>query len=320
MSHNKIIFMGTPDFAVPTLQALIDDPAYEIVAVVTQPDRPRGRGKKLTPPPVKVTALAADLPIRQPKTLRSPEVVAELQALQPDVIIVAAFGQILKREVLDMPPHGCLNVHASLLPRWRGASPIAAAIRAGDAESGITIMQMDEGLDSGGMLSQRRVPIRADHTLGSLTDELAQVGADLLLDTLPQWLAGDLSATPQDESLVTLAPRLQKEEGEVDWSHPAVTIERLIRAFDPWPSAYTVGLRGRFKLLAAELATNVTPPNGAAAGLLFKQGKRVYVNTGEGVLRLITVQPASQKPMPAESMLNGQPELEGAVLGQQSTK
>jgi methionyl-tRNA formyltransferase len=306
--------MGTPDFAVPSLKALIDSD-YQLVAVVTQPDRPSGRGKKLTPPPVKVTAEAAGLKIMQPETLRHEAVVADLAALRPDVIVVAAFGQILRQNVLDLPPYRCLNVHASLLPRWRGASPVTAAIRAGDTRTGITIMKMEAGLDTGPIISQKAIPVEARHTGGSLTAELAELGAALLLETLPGWLSGRLEAQPQDDQQATLAPRLKKEEGEIHWQQSALEIERQIRAFDPWPGTFTCGLTGQIKILAAEVA-EIEPPVSEyeAPGTLFKHRRDVYVTTGQGVIRLVTVQPAGRKPMPAEAMLNGQPDLQGAKL------
>jgi methionyl-tRNA formyltransferase len=310
----KIIFMGTPDFAVPSLKALIKN-QYEVVAVVTQPDRPSGRGKRLTPPPVKVVAEAAGLKVMQPERLRNEAVVTELAALQPDLIMVAAFGQILRQNVLDLPSYGCLNVHASLLPRWRGASPVTAAIRAGDTETGITLMKMDIGLDTGPILAQRAIPIQPHHTGGTLTAELAELGASLLIETLPDWLAGRIQARPQDDALATLAPRLKKEEGEIDWSRPAVEIERQIRAFSPWPGTFTCHGSDQIKLLAAEVA-RLEPPAPAyqKPGTLFKLQREVYVTTGQGVIRLTSVQPAGRKAMPAEAMLNGQPNLQGAKL------
>lgn len=313
MSTN-VIFMGTPEFAVPTLKALIET-EYDLVAVVTQPDRPSGRGRKLTPSPVKVVAQDAGLRLLQPKSLRTEEAVAELAAFDPDLIVVAAFGQILRKSVLDLPSLGCLNVHASLLPRWRGAAPVAAAIRAGDAETGVTIMLMDEGMDTGPILAQRAIPITPAHSRESLTAELAESGATLLIETLPGWLGGEISPQPQDHELAAMAPRLKKEEGEIDWPQSAAEIERQVRAFHPWPSAFTYGPRGRFKVLAVEIAPEVTTPKGSEPGTVFKQQQDVYVTTGRGVVKLLQVQPAGKKAMSAEAMLNGQPELVGARLG-----
>ncbi len=306
--------MGTPDFAVPTLTTLIKS-EYDILAIVTQPDRRRGRGRKLTPPPVKVVAEQAGIKVLQPQTLRSEEVAAKLAALKPDLIVVAAFGQILRPNVLALPPHGCLNIHASLLPRWRGAAPVAAAIRAGDAETGVTLMRMDERLDTGPTLACRAIPITPIHNRGILTAELAELGAALLFDTLPVWLGGKLQAQPQDDNLATLAPLLKKEAGAIDWGRPAVEIERQVRAFYPWPGSFTQGPRGQFKILALETAFNVTGPKQSDPGTVFKYRRGVYVTTGQESLRLLTVQPAGKKEMPAEAMLNGQPDLWGARLG-----
>lgn len=325
----RIIFMGTPDFAVPALAALIASPPptpplkgggtkgeYEVVAVVTQPDRPSGRGKQVTASPVKQVAQQAGLKVLQPETLKIEAAVAELAALQPDVIVVAAFGQILRKNVLTLPPHGCINIHASLLPRWRGAAPVAAAIRAGDTETGVTLMLMDEGLDTGPMLARRTVPITPGHTGGVLTAELAQVGATLLLETLPAWLAGQITPQPQDNHLATLAPRLKKEQGAIDWSQPAVEIERQVRAFDPWPGTFTAGPRGPFKVLMVEVAPEIPLPAQRESGTVFKHRGGVYITTGQGAIRLVRVQPAGKKEMTAEAMLNGQPELWGARLGE----
>ncbi len=312
----KIILMGTPDFAVPSLQRLIDS-QYDLVAVVTQPDRPSGRGKKLKPSPVKKIAQEAGLKVLQPKTFRTEEAVAELAALEPDLIVVAAFGQILRKNVLTLSPRGCINIHASLLPRWRGAAPVAAAIRSGDFDTGVTLMLMDEGLDTGPMIARRAVPITPTHTRGSLTAELAELGAALLVEILPAWLAGTIQPQPQDDDLATLAPRLQKEAGAIDWRQPAVDIERQVRAFYPWPGTFTAGPRGQFKILMVEMAADVGTPENSGPGIVFKHRRGVYVVTGQGPLRLVTVQPAGKKEMPAEAMLNGQPELVGARLGQE---
>jgi methionyl-tRNA formyltransferase len=313
----KIVFMGTPDFAVPSLTALITGKAGKasVVAVVTQPDRPKGRGKKLTPPPVKVVAEKAGIKVLQPTTLKSEEAVAELVALEPDLIVVAAFGQILQKNVLTLPRYGCVNIHASLLPRWRGAAPVAAAIRAGDTETGVTLMQMDEEMDTGPIIAQRAMPIRASHTTGALTAELAELGATLLIETLPAWLAGEIKAQPQDDNLATLAPRLKKEEGAIDWTQPAVEIERQVRAFHPWPGTFSQGPRDRIKILAVEVASDVVDPGQVEPGTVFKHGRDVAVTTGRGALRLVTVQPAGKKEMSAEALLNGQPDLLGAQLG-----
>jgi methionyl-tRNA formyltransferase len=311
--------MGTPDFAVPPLKALSSasqdqNERWTVVAVVTQPDRPRGRGKKLTPSPVKVTAQEAGIPVLQPKSLKTDLAVAKLEALEPDLVIVAAFGQILPKRVLTLPRFGCINVHASLLPRWRGAAPVAAAIRAGDAKTGVTLMLMDEGLDTGPMLARRKIQIRADHTRDSLTAELAELGAGLLVDTLPAWLAGQVEPEPQEDAQATLAHRLKKEEGAIDWRLPALTIARQVRAFYPWPGTFTEGPRGRFKVLSVEVVSRVTTGESLPPGSVYKDQNDLLVSTGQGALRLVTVQPAGKKEMSGKAMLNGQPELWGAQL------
>ncbi len=320
----RVIFMGTPEFAVPALRALLAPPAgpaapgagYEVVAVVIQPDRPSGRGQTLTPSPVKVVAQQAGLKVLQPPTLKDEAAVTQLAELNPHIIVVAAFGQILRQNVLNLPPRGCINLHASLLPRWRGAAPIAAAIRAGDAETGLCLMLMDAGLDTGPVIARRSIPITAQHTTGSLTGQLAELGADLLLEKLPAWLSGEIQPQPQDNTRATLAPRLKKEQGAINWHGSAAEIERQVRAFDPWPGTFTQGPRGPFKVLAVEIAAGVNPPEFILTGTIFKQRGAVYVTTGQGVIRLVTVQPAGKKPMPAEAMLNGQPDLLGRRLGQ----
>ena len=239
----RLVFMGTPDFAVPSLRALLSlgDVAgrrARVVAVVTQPDRPAGRGGHIQASPVKVAALEAGVPVLQPGRLRRPEHVAELRAYSPDLIVVAAFAQILSREVLDMPAYGCLNVHASLLPRWRGAAPIAAAILAGDTTTGVTIMKMDAGLDTGPILAQRAETIRPDDTAATLTERLATLGASVLVDTLGPWVSGQITPRPQDEAQATLTRPLKREDGLIDWgATAAATVARMARAYDPWPGA-----------------------------------------------------------------------------------
>src|ERR671939_1055008 len=263
----RLVFMGTPALALPSLRALLSlsdvagRPA-RVVAVVTQPDRPAGRGGHIQASPVKIAALEAGVPVLQPARLRRPEHVAELRAYEPDVIVVAAFAQILSLEVLDMPAYGCLNVHASLLPRWRGASPIAAAILAGDMTTGVTIMKMDAGLDTGPILAQRAETIRPDDTAATLTDRLATLGASLLVDTLGPWVAGQITPRPQDEAQATLTRPLQREDGLIDWgATAAATVARMVRAYDPWPGAYTHQTGRMLKLWQGEAAA----PTGDAA-------------------------------------------------------
>jgi methionyl-tRNA formyltransferase len=334
---HRIIFMGTPQFALPTLQLLIDEyspkrtyphlPAPTargelmgggVVGVVTQPDRPSGRGRQLQPSPVKMLAQKYGIPVLQPASLRNPEALAELQTLQPEVIVVAAFGQILPSTVLDLPPFGCINIHASLLPRWRGAAPVAAAILAGDGTAGITIMKMDAGLDTGPILSQRPLAIAPDDTRESLSARLAQLGADLLHGTLPDWLAGNIEPQPQDESRVTYAPQIKKEQGRINWSQPADDIARKVRAFYPWPGAFTYWQGKPLKILhaaaAAECRQNEDSPSrlrrsGQGSDLLpgtVTAGlSGLAVVTGRGMLYLYEVQPSGKHPMPADAFARG---------------
>ncbi|PJF41496.1 MAG: methionyl-tRNA formyltransferase [Phototrophicales bacterium] len=307
----RIIFMGTPDFAVQTLQALITH--HDVIGVITQPDRPAGRKQRIRESPVKQVALAHDIPIFQPQRLRKAETIAELRAWQPDtpdVYVVAAFGQILPQEVLDIPHHGSLNVHASLLPRWRGAAPIQAAIRAGDSESGVTIMKMDAGLDTGPMLAQRAIPLAPDETGQSLHDKLATLGAELLLETLPGYLAGDITPQPQDDSLATLAPQIKKEEGHIDWSQSAASIERLVRAFTPWPGTYTFWDGTQLKILRGEVGDGH-----ADAGVVIERDERIAIGTGEGLYYPQEVQLAGKKAVDIEAFLRGHQTFIGARLG-----
>ncbi|RME44655.1 MAG: methionyl-tRNA formyltransferase [Caldilineae bacterium] len=306
----RIIFMGTPDFAVPSLQRLHG--MYHVVAVVTQPDRPRGRGRKPEASPVKRAAEEAGLPVFQPPTLKDPQAVAFLRDLRPDVIVVAAFGQILRPDVLNLPPHGCINVHASLLPRWRGAAPVAAAIRAGDAETGVTLMLMDEGLDTGPILRARAIPIAPHHTRQSLTEDLARLGADLLADTLPDWLAGNITPRPQDDARATLAPRIKKEEGRIRWTQSAAEIERHVRAFYPWPGTFTHWAGRLLKIHSVAVAAcdgELRPP-----GCVFRLGDDIAVAAGAGCVLLRAVQPAGKRPMPAADFARGAAGFIGAQL------
>ncbi len=309
---NRVIFMGTPEFAVPTLRALLDHPDFEVVGVVTQPDRPAGRGQEARLSPVKHAALAAGIPVFQPEKLRTPEAFARLQAWAPDLIVVAAFGQILRQNVLDLPPQGCINVHASLLPRWRGAAPIPAAIRAGDAESGITIMQMDAGMDTGPILAQRSVPLDPRETGQSLHDRLALLGGELLLETLPGYLSGQIQPRPQpdDPALITHAPPLKKEDGLIDWTRSAIEIDRLVRAFTPWPGTFTYWDDKLLKILSGFPADGVVEP-----GRVVKHADRLAVGTGSGVFVAERLQLEGRKAMNAEEFARGQPGIVGAILG-----
>lgn len=310
---SKIVFMGTPDFAVPALQALIE--TQTVVGVVTQPDKPAGRGKQLRPSPVKVAALAHNIPVYQPKSLRTEEAAAPLHQWQPDLIVVAAFGQILRPHVLNLPPHGCLNVHASLLPRWRGASPIQHAIMAGDAETGVTLMQMDEGLDTGPMFVKEAIPIAADETAASLHDKLAQLGAQMLRRYLDDILAGRITPQPQDDSASTYAPMIRKEMGQLDWTQTAVSLDRRIRAMTPWPGAFTYWQGTLLKIIAATPVTSSFTPSSHAPGHVFMQDGQLLVATGCGALQIETLQLAGKRAMSSQEFVNGRADIIGAQLG-----
>ncbi|MBL0518953.1 methionyl-tRNA formyltransferase [Aeromonas caviae] len=301
MNKLKLIFAGTPDFAARHLAALLSS-SHEVVAVYTQPDKPAGRGQKLTASPVKELALAHDLPVYQPASLRNEAAQAELAALGADLMVVVAYGLILPKAVLDTPRLGCINVHGSLLPRWRGAAPIQRSIWAGDAETGVTIMQMDVGLDTGAMLRKVTCPIASDETSASLYDKLAGLGPQALVDTLDAMAAGDTAAEPQDDALANYAEKLSKEEARIDWSMDAVAIERCIRAFNPWPISWFDVAGQTVKVWQAEV---VAQDHGQAAGTLLKADKQgIEVATGQGVLRLLTLQPPGKKAMSVSDLLN----------------
>ncbi len=312
MAH-KVLFMGTPEFSVPTLQALIASPEYEVVAVATRADKPAGRGRKLRPSPVKALALEHGIPVFQPRSLRKdPDAVAALAATAPDVIVVAAYGLILPKSVLDVPRHGCINVHASLLPRWRGASPIAAAILAGDEVTGITIMLMDEGMDTGPILSQAEEPILSTDTTGSLSERLSHLGARLLMETLPRWIAGELSPAPQDDALATYARMIKKAQGQIDWQKPAAVLEREVRAYQPWPGSFTTWRGKNLKILEAGVVQKAAD---GEPGTVVETEAGVGVVTGEGVLLLRRVQLAGKKPVDVDSFLRGHRGFVRSVLG-----
>lgn len=298
----RIVFMGSPDFALPSLSALVSAPNHQVVGVITQPDRASGRGRELKSPPVKSLALDLNIPVMQPEKLRLPEPMEQLRAWAPDLIVVAAFGQILKNDVLEMPHYGCINVHASLLPRWRGAAPINAAILHGDEETGVTIMQMDVGLDTGPMLAKKSIRIKPDDTAGSVSQALSTLGADLLIETLPDYLAGKLTATPQPEDGSTYAPMLQKGDGLLDFTQPAVDLERRVRAMNPWPGAWFEWNGNPLKVLRA---STVSGEKGLASGSRFTVEGRPAVQSSEGALVLDEVQPAGKKAMPGKSFLAG---------------
>ena len=291
--------MGSPDFSVPTLRNLAEH--YSVVGVVTQPDRPAGRGRVLTPPPIKVLAQELDIETIQPEKMREPAAQERLHDWAPDLIVVTAFGQILRKNILDLPRYGCVNVHASLLPRWRGAAPIQASILHGDSQTGTTIMIMDPGIDTGPILSQQAIDIRPDDTAGSLGERMAKAGADLLLQTLPDYLSGALQPLPQDESQATYASMLTKEEGLLDFTQPAVALERRVRAFNPWPGAYLHWLGQPLKIHKSHVVDGETG----------EPGKRMIVDdlpamlTVQGCLVLDEVQPAGKRPMSGRDFLRG---------------
>jgi methionyl-tRNA formyltransferase len=304
---NRIVFMGSPDFALPSLRALAckgksETCPYEIVGVVTQPDRASGRGRELKAPPVKTLALELGMPIIQPEKLRQPDAAEQLRAWKPDLIVVAAFGQILKPEVLNLPRFGCINVHASLLPRWRGAAPINAAILAGDEETGVTIMKMDVGLDTGPMLAQKSIRLTPDMTAGEAFAALSTLGADLLLETLPDYISGKLMPTPQPEEGVTYAPMLKKEDGRLDFTRPAAELERRVRAMQPWPGAWFEWNGNLLKVARTSVWSDVKR---AASGTRLTVEGRPAVMCADAALVLEEVQPAGKKPMDGKSFLAG---------------
>ncbi len=299
----RIVYMGSPDFAVLILEALSKH--CSILGVVTQPDRPAGRGGTLKPPAVKEAALRLGLPVIQPEKLRQPEAMDQLRAWTPDVIVVAAFGQILRQDVLELPPFGCVNVHASLLPRWRGAAPIQAAILAGDAETGITIMKMDSGVDTGPIISQRSIPIAGDETGGSLFGKLSILGADLLVETLPRYLSREIIPQPQAEQGSTYAPMLKKGDGLLDFNQPAAALERCVRAMNPWPGAYFEWQGGPLKIHKAHtdfVFTYMFQPPGTHT---VHDGLPAIYGGDNTMLVLDEVQPAGKKPMPGKAFLAG---------------
>jgi methionyl-tRNA formyltransferase len=305
----RVVFAGTPDFSVPILQALLDS-RHKVVAVYTQPDRPAGRGRKLHPSPVKQLALQHGIPVYQPAKLTSSEAQRELAALAPDLMVVVAYGLILPQAVLDLPTRGCVNLHASLLPRWRGAAPIQRAIVAGDSESGVCLMQMEAGLDSGPVLAEVRTAITADDTGGSLHDRLSRMAADLLARHLDDLEVGALAAAVQDESLVTYASKLDKSEAAIDWRQGAEQLERQVRAFNPWPVAQAKYQGQTLRIWSAKAVEGAGGEPGSVANA-GKQG--IDVVCGSGCLRLLTVQLPGGKPLSAADFLNAR-SVQGVVL------
>lgn len=318
MSHTpyRVIFFGTPDFAVPTLEAVYHLPDVTVSAVFTQPDKPVGRKQLVTPPPVKASALKHGLPVFQPESIRTEAVRQQLQALQPDVVIIVAYGKIIPADLLAIPAHGWLNVHASLLPRHRGAAPVQAAILAGDAETGVTLMKIDAGLDTGEIIGQKGIKLTGVETGETLLKNLSTLGAELVSTTLADYLAGNATPAPQTSQGITVTRPLTKEQGKIDWSQPAETIERQIRAYYPWPGAYTFWQTGqeaprRIKILSARPATleHKTLP-----GQVHAAGRHVLVGTGSGTLELSQIQLSGKRPQSVQEFLKGAPAFAQAVL------
>ena len=309
----RILFMGTPEFAVTPLEQLVLD-QFPVVAVYTRPDRPAGRGRYLVPSPVKKAALSLKLPVVQPASLKKAEVVAQLADFHPDVIVVAAFGQILPQSILDIPRYGCINIHPSLLPRFRGASPVAAAILAGEEFSGVSLMLMDSGLDTGPILAQKSVPISPQDTTGSLTLELSQIAAQLLPEVLVRWTRGEITPQPQNEAEATYSALITKEEGEIDWHSSVADIWRRVRAFQPWPGCYTRWRGKRLEIIeAVPLPGKGTSTVGQVVALN-KEGAAFGVNTGDGLLGVLKVQLEGKRAMPAAEFVRGQRQFIGAIL------
>ena len=302
----RIVFMGAGEIGVPTLQALLNS-EHEVVGVVTQPDKPVGRSQLIEPPPIKKALSGTNIPVLQPARIKDRQAIEEIRALRPDVMVVMAYGQILPRGVLEIPEIACLNLHASLLPHWRGAAPIQAAIAAGDREIGITVMYMDEGLDTGDILLQRTIDILPADTGGALHDRLAGVAPETLLESLDLLAKGKAPRTPQDNAVATYAPKLKREDGKIDWSDPADAIERKIRAFDPWPGAFmTVSTDGtrNLKIFSATVIDLRGKP-----GKILRSENELVVAAGEDALSLGEVQLEGKRRMSAMEFLRGHPTL-----------
>ena len=307
--------MGTPAPVVPVLQRLHRMPGAQVVSAVTPPDRPRGRGRQPEPPPVKTAAEALGIPVLQPANLRGGSIQAELAEIAPDVIVVAAYGRFLPATVLELPPHGCLNLHPSLLPRHRGPSPVATAILEGDETTGVSLMLLDEGMDTGPVIAATAVQLTGQETAGELTDTLFNLGGALLQENLAPWVEGRLHATPQDEARATVTRKLERADGLVDWSQPAEAIARACRAFDPWPGLYTQWQGKTLKLMDISVhpenrTGSIAPGTVVAVG----SGRGLYVTTGEGVLALNSVQLEGRRAVTGEEFLRGYPDIVGSQL------
>jgi len=313
----NIVFMGSPDFAVPSLRALAAGPY--MLTVVTQPDRPTGRSGKPAPPPVKVAAQELGLPILQPETMRDPDFRARFAALHPKATVLVAYGEYLPSSLLDLPERASINLHPSLLPRWRGSTPIQSAILAGDRTTGVTIIHMDKGLDTGPILGQQSVEIGQEETHTELSRRLAVVGAELLAQILPQWLRGEIDPIPQDDSKATLTHTLTKEDGLLDWTLSAEELARRVRAFQPWPGTYTFWNGTMLKILRARpLPVDTTSPPGSVVITGAAGYRSLAVQTGKGALEIVELQPAGKGPMTADAFLSGYRSIDGSVLGRQA--
>jgi methionyl-tRNA formyltransferase len=310
-----VVFMGTPEFAVPSLRALAEGPYT--VTVVTQPDRPTGRGARVMPPPVKVAAEERGLPVIQPESLRDPDFRERIAAMRPEVTVLVAYGEYVAPALLDLPRRGSINLHPSLLPRWRGSTPIQSAILAGDTETGVSIIRMDRGLDTGPIIAQRSTPIGPEETHPQLSARLASLGADLLADVLPRWLRGEVEAVPQPEEGATLTRTLSKEDGLLDWTMSADELSRRVRALQPWPGTYTYWGDRMLKVLSAR---PLPSGGGSAPGTVIAlpgegRASRVAVQAGDGLLELLQVQLAGKAPIEARALLSGYPQIAGSLLG-----
>lgn len=307
----KIVFMGTPDFAVPSLNALLIS-KKDIAAVVTQPDKPSGRGKKLTPPPVKTVALNSGIRVLQPERIKDEAFVNTIKEINPDVIVVAAYGKILPAKILHLPKYGCINVHASLLPKYRGAAPINWAIINGEKETGITIMQMDEGLDTGGILLQKGIEITKEDTAGTLSNKLSKIGAGLLIEGLSAIEKGGIKAIPQDNSKSSYAPMLKKEDGQIDWTKGAEDIYNMVRGMDPWPGAFTYYKGELWKVWKVRHGDT---GKGRPGEILTADKDRIDVVSKDSVISILEIQPANKKRMPVSDFLRGNKIEKGIILG-----
>ena len=309
----RVVFMGTPEFAVPSLEHLILN-QYQVVAVYTQPDRPAGRGRSMVPSPVKKAALTRALPVLQPVSLKDKDAVAQLAGFSPDVIVVAAYGQILPQSVLDIPEYGCINIHPSLLPKYRGASPVAAAILSGDDFTGVSIMLLDRGLDTGPVFIRAAVPVSPQDTTGSLTVKLSLVAARLLQEVMVRWPRGEIAPQPQNASEATCCGQFTKEEGEIDWELPTVDIWRRVRAFNPWPGCYTRWRGRQLKIIEAVPLPREGKIEAGKVVALDREEAAFGVCTGDGVLGISNVQLEGKRTMSAAEFFRGQRDFSGAVL------